>query len=265
MGVTDSAGVPRQPRAPDGALGLPGSDPPGPDSNRPQPGCAVCRSCSRPSPGGPPQELAPRRSPTSQGSPNPAASPGGRDCRRFLGGKKVSTHPDRTRTDRSPLRGLPVLLPALPRRASARTRSSPGPDFAGFPEPCCVTRRSRLSPVLGWEEGLDPPGPDSNRPQPAARSAGLAPTAPRAVSTSPLSPVRVQPSQIEKAPVGGLFNLGRLTGLEPATPGITIQYSNQLSYSRRWTAQIILVGPGRPAGTFGGLRSSNGMLEDPAE
>ncbi len=64
---------------------------------------------------------------------------------------------------------------------------------------------------------------------------------------------------MKKPPFGGLFNLGRLTGLEPATSGITIQYSNQLSYSRRWTIQIIRGGSGWPAGTFGGLLSSNGM------
>jgi hypothetical protein len=82
----------------------------------------------------------------------------------------------------------------------------------------------------GLAEGLDPPGPDSNRPQPALRSAGLAPdtppdapcparcspspdgsgrrSLPRAVSASPLLPVRVQPSQIEKAPMRGPFQSG---------------------------------------------------------
>ena len=30
--------------------------------------------------------------------------------------------------------------------------------------------------------------------------------------------------------------VARLTGLEPATPGVTGRYSNQLSYNRAWEA-----------------------------
>jgi hypothetical protein len=30
--------------------------------------------------------------------------------------------------------------------------------------------------------------------------------------------------------------MARLTGLEPATPGVTGRYSNQLSYNRAWAA-----------------------------
>ena len=43
--------------------------------------------------------------------------------------------------------------------------------------------------------------------------------------------------------------MARLTGLEPATPGVTGRYSNQLSYNRTLTT------PTRsPAGVRGGLR-----------
>ena len=38
-------------------------------------------------------------------------------------------------------------------------------------------------------------------------------------------------------------------GLEPTTPGITIQYSNQLSYIRRWILQTILTAPSWKART----------------
>ena len=62
--------------------------------------------------------------------------------------------------------------------------------------------------------------------------------------------IRAQVSQNKNPPNGGLFNLGRLRGLEPPTPGITIQYSNQLSYSRRRAIQTILSGSGWPVGTF---------------
>lgn len=34
--------------------------------------------------------------------------------------------------------------------------------------------------------------------------------------------------------MGAFFDLGRMTGLEPATSGITILCSNQLNYIRRW-------------------------------
>ncbi len=42
--------------------------------------------------------------------------------------------------------------------------------------------------------------------------------------------------------------MARLTGLEPATPGVTGRYSNQLSYNR---ADHF---PGSPSGVRGGLR-----------
>ena len=33
---------------------------------------------------------------------------------------------------------------------------------------------------------------------------------------------------------GALREVARLTGLEPATPGVTGRYSNRLSYNRAW-------------------------------
>ena len=41
-------------------------------------------------------------------------------------------------------------------------------------------------------------------------------------------------SKMKKAPQRELFQavVARLTGLEPATPGVTGRYSNQLSYNR---------------------------------
>ena len=43
--------------------------------------------------------------------------------------------------------------------------------------------------------------------------------------------------------------MARLTGLEPATPGVTGRYSNQLSYNRTLTTPVV-----SPAGVRGGLR-----------
>ena len=43
--------------------------------------------------------------------------------------------------------------------------------------------------------------------------------------------------------------MARLTGLEPATPGVTGRYSNQLSYNRTLTTPTV-----SPAGVRGGLR-----------
>ena len=36
--------------------------------------------------------------------------------------------------------------------------------------------------------------------------------------------------------------MARLTGLEPATPGVTGRYSNQLSYNRSLTVEGVLSG-----------------------
>ena len=33
--------------------------------------------------------------------------------------------------------------------------------------------------------------------------------------------------------------VARLTGLEPATPGVTGRYSNQLSYNRAWSRAMV--------------------------
>jgi hypothetical protein len=43
---------------------------------------------------------------------------------------------------------------------------------------------------------------------------------------------------MKKPPEGGFFTneVARLTGLEPATPGVTGRYSNQLSYNRAMEA-----------------------------
>ena len=146
------------------------------------------------------------------------------------------------------------MLPIAHRAVSLATRVSPGLNFADSPKPCRVRWWSQQSRGWGLAEGLDPPGPDSNRPHPAARSAGLAPGPPpeglreptvagigvlprtpahpahpdrtrtgriplrglpvslpallRRASASPLSPVRVQSTQIKKPPMRGAFLSG---------------------------------------------------------
>ena len=42
-------------------------------------------------------------------------------------------------------------------------------------------------------------------------------------------------------PGSGLTAVARLTGLEPATPGVTGRYSNQLSYNRPLSVQRVLL------------------------
>ncbi len=109
------------------------------------------------------------------------------------------------------------LEPTASRCAVCRSRSRPSPG--GPPRAHC--RRN-----WGLAENPDPPRPDSNRPHPAARSAGLAPgpppeglREPTVAGSSPTNPDKKNPH------AGGFFYLGRLTGLEPATPGITRKVS----------------------------------------
>jgi hypothetical protein len=54
--------------------------------------------------------------------------------------------------------------------------------------------------------------------------------------------------------------VARLTGLEPATPGVTGRYSNQLSYNRTLTFPGI-----SPAGVRGGLRRPQAPVKGVAQ
>ena len=45
--------------------------------------------------------------------------------------------------------------------------------------------------------------------------------------------------------IGALRNLAERTGLEPATPGVTGRYSNQLNYRSKFVCQFSLVGAER--------------------
>src|SRR5471030_2572770 len=42
-------------------------------------------------------------------------------------------------------------------------------------------------------------------------------------------------SKKTRAPCGALRNMAEWTGLEPATPGVTGRYSNQLNYHSKWS------------------------------
>lgn len=54
--------------------------------------------------------------------------------------------------------------------------------------------------------------------------------------------------------------MARLTGLEPATPGVTGRYSNQLSYNRTLTTPIA-----SPDGVRGGLRRHTAPVKGASE
>ncbi len=79
----------------------------------------------------------------------------------------------------------------------------------------------------------------------------------------PVAPMDLDMKKPRRLSIYRASVLGRLMGLEPTTTGITIQCSNQLNYSRRWTGQIILYGAGEPVGTFGALRSPKGQAGIP--
>ena len=128
----------------------------------------------------------------------------------------------------------PGVEPAAGRFAVCRSCSDTPPD-APCPARCSPSPMAQgggASPALSPQAHCRPGGSAFrdlvprhrvwNRPQPALRSADLAPALHWRASTSSLSPVRLPARSRLKNPRGrGLFNLGRLTGLEPATPGIT--------------------------------------------
>jgi hypothetical protein len=53
--------------------------------------------------------------------------------------------------------------------------------------------------------------------------------------------------------------MARVTGLEPATLGVTGRYSNQLSYTRAWVVVEGLLGEGREA-----VKASDAAIAKPA-
>ncbi len=59
--------------------------------------------------------------------------------------------------------------------------------------------------------------------------------------------------------------MARLTGLEPATPGVTGRYSNRLSYNRAWVPFKGDTGPGsdRENGAVDGARTRDPRRDRP--
>ena len=92
-------------------------------------------------------------------------------------------------------------------------------------------------------------------PQAAAARARAAlrvpPEAAQAASSTPQSRARLRArteTQMKKPAQGGLFHfLAERTGLEPATPGVTGRYSNQLNYRSSFASCLAGVGYFLPA------------------